>query len=380
MAFISVRGLTRRFASGKGTGSDVRALDGVDLEVERGEWLAVVGPSGSGKSTLLNVLGGLDRSSEGEVLVDGLDLVRAGTRALARYRREDVGLVFQQFHLVPYLTVLENVCLAQYFHSMACPEEARAALGRVGLAERLQHLPHQLSGGEQQRVCIARALINSPRLLLADEPTGNLDRENQLIVVELLRRLHREGHTLVMVTHDPELARAADRVVEIRHGKIRELPIGHPRSPEEFHDEVLEQLWTLPEEGTSTTATAIRLPEAADVPGILAQLARQGLIQSEGEVIALTERGKLEARELVRRHRLAETLLLQTLGVEDHLIEPNACRFEHVLTREVTESICTFLGHPERCPHGLAIPRGECCLEERRLVPGLATASIQGEC
>ena len=199
---------------------EVRALEGVDLEVTRGEWVSVMGPSGSGKTTLLNILGGLDRPNSGQLFVDGTDVTGLPPKELARFRRETVGLVFQQFHLVPYLTALENVMLAQYFHSMADEAEARAALEAVGLSERLHHLPAQLSGGEQQRVCIARALINQPRLILADEPTGNLDAANEEIVLDIFQRLHAQGHTLVVVTHDARVGRLADRLITLEHGRV----------------------------------------------------------------------------------------------------------------------------------------------------------------
>ncbi len=199
---------------------EVRALDGVDLEVARGEWVSVMGPSGSGKTTLLNILGGLDRPTSGQLYVDGTDVTGLPRKELARFRRETVGLVFQQFHLVPYLTALENVMLAQYFHSMPDEAEARAALEAVGLGERLHHLPAQLSGGEQQRVCIARALINQPRLILADEPTGNLDAANEEIVLDIFRQLHAQGHTLVVVTHDTRVGRVADRLITLEHGRV----------------------------------------------------------------------------------------------------------------------------------------------------------------
>ena len=148
-----------------------KALDRLDLEIGAGEWLAVMGPSGSGKTTLLNLLGGLDRPDEGSITIDALELARLDESARTRYRREQVGLVFQQFHLLPYLTAVENVMVAQHYHSMADEAEARAALVQVGLADKLEARPGTMSGGEQQRVCIARALINRPRLLLADEPT-----------------------------------------------------------------------------------------------------------------------------------------------------------------------------------------------------------------
>lgn len=199
---------------------ELRALDAVDLEVVRGEWVSVMGPSGSGKTTLLNILGGLDRPTSGQLYVDGTDVTRLASKDLARFRRETVGLVFQQFHLVPYLTALENVMLAQYFHSMADEAEAHAALEAVGLGERLHHLPAQLSGGEQQRVCIARALINQPKIILADEPTGNLDAVNEEIVLDIFHRLHAQGHTLIVVTHDSRVGGLADRLITLEHGQV----------------------------------------------------------------------------------------------------------------------------------------------------------------
>ncbi|MGH9713759.1 MAG: ABC transporter ATP-binding protein [Candidatus Acidiferrales bacterium] len=199
---------------------DVRALGGVSLEVEEGEWIAIMGPSGSGKTTLINILGGLDTPTSGKAIVDGTDVARLNEAGLTRFRAEKVGFVFQQFHLVPYLTALENVMLAQYFHSTTDEAEAQQALERVGLGDRVAHLPSQLSGGEQQRVAVARALINHPKLILADEPTGNLDEANQETVIELLRELHRQGHTILMVTHDPALGRLADRRIELAHGRL----------------------------------------------------------------------------------------------------------------------------------------------------------------
>jgi len=210
---IEIDALSRRFGR-------VAALDGVSLAVEEGEWLVVMGPSGSGKTTLLNVLAGLDRPSAGRVAVAGAELAALAPRELARFRRETVGLVFQEFHLIPYLTALENVMLAQYVHSLTDRGEAAGALARVGLADRLEHLPSQLSGGEKQRVCVARALINHPRLILADEPTGNLDEDNERQVLEIFTDLHGRGQTLVVATHNPAIAALADRVVRLEHGRL----------------------------------------------------------------------------------------------------------------------------------------------------------------
>jgi putative ABC transport system ATP-binding protein len=198
----------------------LRALDGVTFDVRAGEWIAIMGPSGSGKTTLINILGGLDRPTSGRAIVDGVNVGTLGERELTRYRAEKIGFVFQGFYLVPYLSAVENVMLAQYFHSTADEAEAAEALVRVGLGDRLEHLPSQLSGGEQQRVALARALINHPKLILADEPTGNLDEANEQIVLDLLRELHRSGHTILLVTHSPEIGRMADRRIELAHGRL----------------------------------------------------------------------------------------------------------------------------------------------------------------
>ena len=199
---------------------ELRALDNVSMKVDNGEWVAIMGPSGSGKSTMMNIIGCMDKPTSGEVLLDGVDISRESAKNLTRIRRDKIGLIFQQFHLVNYLTAVENVMVAQYYHSMPDEKEALQALERVGLADRAKHLPSQLSGGEQQRVCIARALINYPELLLADEPTGNLDEANENIVLDIFSQLHKEGTTLVVVTHDPEVAEVAQRTVTLGYGKI----------------------------------------------------------------------------------------------------------------------------------------------------------------
>ena len=199
---------------------DLHALDNVSLKVEKGEWVAIMGPSGSGKSTMMNIIGCMDKPTSGQVLLDGVDISKESDRNLTAIRRDKIGLIFQQFHMVNYLTAVENVMVSQYYHSMPDEAEALEALGRVGLRERARHLPSQLSGGEQQRVCVARALINHPELILADEPTGNLDEANENIVLDLFRQLHREGTTLIVVTHDPEVAEAAQRTIVLEHGRI----------------------------------------------------------------------------------------------------------------------------------------------------------------
>ena len=199
---------------------ELHALDNVSLKVEKGEWVSIMGPSGSGKSTMMNIIGCMDKPTKGEVLLDEVDISKESSKNLTTIRRDKIGLIFQQFHLVNYLTAVENVMLAQYYHSIPDEKEAMEALERVGLADRAKHLPSQLSGGEQQRVCVARALINYPEIILADEPTGNLDEANEKIVVDLFHKLHSEGTTLIVVTHDPEVAEVAQRMIVLRSGKL----------------------------------------------------------------------------------------------------------------------------------------------------------------
>ena len=199
---------------------ELHALDNVSLTVDKGEWIAIMGPSGSGKSTMMNIISCLDKPTTGQVIFDGQDISKMNGRKLTEFHRDKIGLVFQQFHLINYLNAVENVMVAQYYHSIPDEKEALEALERVGLKERARHLPSQLSGGEQQRVCIARALINSPQLILADEPTGNLDEANENIVLDIFKQLHREGTSLVVVTHDPEVGEVAQRIVRLDHGRI----------------------------------------------------------------------------------------------------------------------------------------------------------------
>ncbi|MDR1043431.1 MAG: ABC transporter ATP-binding protein [Clostridiales Family XIII bacterium] len=198
----------------------VKALKNVSMTVSTGEWLAIMGPSGSGKTTMMNIVGCMDKPTSGTVVLDGTNISEESAKNLTNIRRDKIGLIFQQFHLIGYLTALENVMVAQYYHSMPDEDEALKALERVGLRERAKHLPSQLSGGEQQRVCIARALINYPMLILADEPTGNLDETNEQIVMDIFRQLHRDGSSIIVVTHDPEIAEEAERTVVLEHGKL----------------------------------------------------------------------------------------------------------------------------------------------------------------
>jgi putative ABC transport system ATP-binding protein len=350
---VQVEGLTKRFGN-------IRALEGVSFEVEAGEWIAIMGPSGSGKTTLINILGGLDTPTAGRTLVDGTDVARLDETGLTRFRAEKVGFVFQQFHLVSYLTAVENVMLAQYFHSTTDEEEAREALRRMGLGDRLEHLPAQLSGGEQQRVAVARALINHPKLVLADEPTGNLDEANQEIVIKLLHKLHTEGHTILMVTHDPLIARLADRRIELAHGRLAQITAFSAEDEERF-DHLLEQVWICGEEGVAAQLDRIRTVGLMDPMRMVTRLADRGLLVVRESDVALTPRGESRARDVIRRHRLAERLFTDTFSILGSEADTHACKFEHIISPELDQKICAFLGHPKTCPHGNPIPPGPCC-------------------
>ena len=378
MSFVLVEHATRRYDE------NVTALRDVSLEISAGEWVAVMGPSGSGKSTLLNVLGGLDRVDGGRVVVNGLDLTRCTRRELNRYRKEQVGFIFQQFHLIPYLSALENVMLAQYIHSLADEDEAAAALREVGLGDRLRHLPSELSGGERQRVCIARALINQPKLILADEPTGNLDEENERIVMEIFQRMNARGQTIVMVTHDLMIGRMAQRQIQLEHGHLAGYYLS-PNQEGEDMDEVLEYLW-LVKEGHQIPADVCARGALLSKTGLVEQMRRRNLVAYDGAAgateasrppaaartpatpsdsaaagLAFTPDGAHRAELLIRRHRLAEKLFTETFQMEDAKVEEEACYFEHILSPDMTDSICAFLGHPQACPHGHTIPSGPCC-------------------
>ena len=219
-AFIQVNNLRRYYPMGS---AEVHALDGVSLEINRGDMLGVTGPSGSGKSTLLYLLGGLDRPTSGELCVDGRDLSRLDEDGLADYRQRTVGFIFQMFNLIPTLTALENVEFPLLFTHMPPRQRRKQAaelIEKIGLAERMQHLPTELSGGQQQRVAIARALVNSPQIILADEPTGNLDSHSGAEVLEVLHDLNRQGITIVMVSHDPGIISAARTSIRLHDGQI----------------------------------------------------------------------------------------------------------------------------------------------------------------
>ncbi len=219
-SLIEVQQVTKLYHLGETT---VRALDGVDLEIAAGELLTILGPSGSGKSTLLHILGCLDTPTSGRVRIDGTEVTSASTRDLPSIRNRHIGFVFQFFNLLPKLNVLQNVELPMIYAGIARAERHRRAhqvLESVGLSDRAGHRPGQLSGGQTQRAAIARALVNDPKIILADEPTGNLDTQTGESILNLFRELHRQGRTIAIVTHDPEIATVADRQIEIRDGRI----------------------------------------------------------------------------------------------------------------------------------------------------------------
>ena len=222
MALIRIKDLTRHYAGGDET---VQALRGVSLAIEEGEFVTIMGQSGSGKSTLLSVLGGMNHPTAGEVEMAGVRLYDLTGEQLADFRAEKLGFVFQSFHLVPYLTALENVMLPLAITKMKNRDKvaaAREALERVGLGGKADRLPNQLSGGEQERVAIARAIVKKPPIILADEPTGNLDTKTSEEVMDLFRRLNAAGHTVVMVTHNPDNCTYADRTIRLRDGLVVE--------------------------------------------------------------------------------------------------------------------------------------------------------------
>lgn len=219
MKILETKNLTKTYGSGD---TMVRALDNINLSVDKGEFIAIVGPSGSGKSTLLHILGGVDVPTSGDVIIDGTNISKLNETALAIFRRRQIGLIYQFYNLIPILTAVENMTLPLLLDGRKPDEKMLGELAaKLGLENRLNHLPSELSGGQQQRVSIGRALLNSPALLLADEPTGNLDSENSKEIIALLRRFNRElGQTVIIITHDERIALSADRVIAIEDGRI----------------------------------------------------------------------------------------------------------------------------------------------------------------
>src|SRR3989440_37024 len=302
---IKLNSVSRLYPARAEAGEVIRALDSVSLHVESGEWLAIMGPSGSGKSTLVNLIGCLDRPTSGEIWLEGENVANISNADLNRVRAEKVGFIFQQFHLIPYLTAVENVMLAQYFHSMTDEQEAREALERVGLKGRADHLPAQLSGGEQQRVCIARALINDPEI-------GRMEVHGALPVGIAIEKMTEMG--FVTTTPHP---------LEAHNHK----PFVNP-----CHD--------------ALKPTSVSIGDGS-------------------MIVELTPRGRQRAADIIRRHRLAERLFTDSLALDSETeIEQQACKFEHILLPQATDKICTFLGHPRTCPHGAPIPPGACCGKE----------------
>ena len=221
MTLIECEGLTREYKKGDNV---IRPLDGLDLDVERGEFLALMGPSGSGKTTLLNLIAGIDRPTGGTLTIDGVDVTRLSKNALASWRSEHVGYIFQLYNLVPVLTAYENVELPLLLHKMTGKvrhERVKAAMELVGIDDRHDHYPRQLSGGQEQRVAIARAIVTDPTIIVADEPTGDLDKSSAQRVLELMKRLNEElGKTLIMVTHDPGSTSYATRTLHLEKGQL----------------------------------------------------------------------------------------------------------------------------------------------------------------
>ncbi|MCA9271526.1 MAG: ABC transporter ATP-binding protein [Phycisphaerales bacterium] len=241
-----------RLGTEKGRAIEVRALDGVSLRIEPNEYVAIMGTSGSGKSTLMNILGCLDKPTAGEYLLSGIPVHKMSTSALARVRNEQIGFVFQSFELLSRQTALKNVTLPMVYsrrYWLGARKRAKEALERVGLGERLHHRPNQLSGGQRQRVAVARALVNQPSILLADEPTGNLDSATTNEIIALFEELHTSGQTIVIVTHEEEVAGHAKRIVRLRDGKILS---DFPTDKDPVHQEFLR----------AKAATAQRMAEA----------------------------------------------------------------------------------------------------------------------
>lgn len=354
MSIIELQDVSKVYANG------LKAIDHFNLAIDSGEWVSIMGPSGSGKTTLLNMIGLMDRPSSGNILINGKDTSSLSEKEMTIFRRQTVGLVFQQFHLVPHLTALENVMLAQYFHSIVDEPQAIELMSRLGLKERLHHLPSQLSGGEQQRVCISRALINEPKLLLADEPTGNLDEENEKEIIRLLMQLHQqEGLTILMVTHDLAVGRMATRQIEMNHGRLVSATF-LVKQIEDDIDDALEQIWLLREQNRLNGDNA-RKSWLLQKNEVLSHLKSIRLVQGDNGSLSFTAAGEVRARDIIRRHRLGEVLFAQTFGLDTREASDEACQLEHIISPEVAERICTFLGHPRNCPHGNDIPLGKCC-------------------
>ena len=231
---IEIEGISKRYDE------NTLAINDISLKIYKGQWTVIMGASGSGKTTLLNMISCLDRQTSGIIEVLNVNLNGLDNKALTKFRRENIGIIFQEYHLIPYLNALENVMVAQRFHSLVDKESAKKALDEHGLSERLNHIPSKLSGGEKQRVAIARALINDPKIILADEPTGNLDRKAGNRIMDIFKKLKSKGQTIVFITHDPELAKLGDRVIKLIDGKVSADSNEGNKGLDEFVDSIIK--------------------------------------------------------------------------------------------------------------------------------------------
>ncbi len=310
-------------------------LNRLNLSIEKGEWLSIVGPSGAGKSTLLYTIAGIKKPNSGTLIVLGENLGKMTETEKAEFRRNKIGFIFQELNLVEWLNAVENVMLAQHIHSIADREEALKLLKKLDLENKEHLYPHQLSGGEKQRLAIARAIVNDPEIILADEPTANLDEISVKKVLDILSDLQKRGKTIIMVTHDYEVAAKTNRIITLKYGKIQN------REYKVNDEEILVSLW-FAKEGD-------HIPEISDY---LPYAKSKGWIHLTDDGFIFSQIGKMLASDVVKRKRLAEILTLATLNIES----PPPCCSLPPLREEETTSIEAMLKYPKRCPHGRIIP------------------------